>query len=170
MGVKKIVDGALFRVALLGLGVLAFTTLDLWAGRAAAQAQPLEQAQIIFKTDHATKIAYTVELARSAGELQRGLMFRKDMPQDHGMLFVFPKPQFASFWMKNTFIPLDIIFIRGDGRVSSIAHHAVPHDLTMLKSTEAVRFVVELNAGQAKKQGIDAGDHVELPPQAMVTR
>jgi uncharacterized membrane protein (UPF0127 family) len=88
-------------------------------------------------------------------------MYRKDMALDQGMLLDYDPPQPASIWMRNTLIPLDIVFIRADGVIESIFLGAKPHDETPMPSKGPVRAVLELNAGVARLLGIQAGDRVE---------
>lgn len=104
---------------------------------------------------------YKVELANDDASREKGLMFRKQMPKDHGMLFVFAKNQVAYMWMKNTFIPLDMVFIREDGEVASIAKNAQPQSLAIISSGVRVRAVLELNAGEADSIGLKPGDRVK---------
>ncbi len=104
---------------------------------------------------------FRVEVARSQAEQEKGLMFRTTMAPDEGMIFPMPGGQPASFWMKNTVIPLDIIFIGSDGRISNIAANAVPYDETPLPSKGAVSGVLELNGGRAAQLGIGPGDMVK---------
>ncbi len=87
-------------------------------------------------------------------------MFRKTMAADAGMLFDFHQDAMLTFWMKDTVLPLDIIFIRRDGTISSIAGNAVPFSESPIPSSEPVRAVLELNAGRAKALGIEPGDKV----------
>jgi uncharacterized membrane protein (UPF0127 family) len=103
---------------------------------------------------------FTVELAITPAEQQRGLMFRKSLAPDRGMLFPYSKPQRAAFWMKNTLIPLDIIYIAPNGRVLSIARNAVPHDETPIPSGGVVGGVLEIAGGRAAQLGILPGDRV----------
>lgn len=103
--------------------------------------------------------AFRVQVADEPAERSTGLMFRRDMPADEGMLFLFPMPQPASFWMKNTYIPLDLIFIRANGRIANIERGA-PHDLSGIRSRGRVIAVLELNAGTAARLGIGPGDIV----------
>ena len=125
------------------------------AGRLpAAELQPLEIAS---KTGvH----VFAVELASTAEEQAKGLMFRRELPEGQGMLFDFHREQPTSFWMKNTYIPLDMIFIRGDGRILRIAENTVPLSETLVPSGGPVRAVLEVIAGTAKKLGIAPGDRV----------
>jgi len=105
--------------------------------------------------------AYKVELANDDATREKGLMFRKEMPKDHGMLFDFGTDRVAYMWMKNTFIPLDMVFIRADGEVASIARNAQPQSLAIISSGVRVRAVLELNAGEADAIGVKPGDHVK---------
>ena len=104
---------------------------------------------------------FRVEVATSFDEQEKGLMFRTAMAPDEGMIFPMSNGQPASFWMKNTVIPLDIIFIGLDGRISNIAANAKPYDETPLPSVGAVKGVLELNGGRAAQLGIGPGDTVK---------
>lgn len=104
---------------------------------------------------------FKVEVAASMMEQARGLMFRTRLGPDEGMIFPMDPPRRASFWMKNTVISLDLIFIAPDGRISNIAANAVPYDLTSLESTGLVKGVLEIPGGRAKALGIAPGDKVE---------
>ncbi|HVT25364.1 MAG TPA: DUF192 domain-containing protein [Rhizomicrobium sp.] len=103
---------------------------------------------------------FKVQLATKWSEQETGLMYRKQMPPNEGMLFDFHQPQMMSFWMKNTLIPLDILFIRADGTVSSIAAGAKPLSLKSIKSTEPVQAVLEINGGRAAALQIREGARV----------
>jgi len=98
---------------------------------------------------------FTVEVARTPEEQAKGLMFRTSLPENGGMLFPFEKPRFASFWMKNTLIPLDMVFIRADGSVDRIAENTIPENLEPVVSGGEVSAVLELAGGTAAKLGID---------------
>jgi uncharacterized protein len=104
---------------------------------------------------------FRVELARTPEQQAKGLMFRTSMGPDEGMLFPFDPPRGASFWMRNTVIPLDLIFVGTDGRVLNIAANAIPYDETPLTSHGTAKAVLELNGGRAAELGIVAGDKVE---------
>ncbi len=104
--------------------------------------------------------AFSVELATNAAERAVGLMFRKEMPEGHGMLFDFHDEQPVQFWMHNTYIPLDMIFIAGDGRVVHVAYDAKPMSDDLIPSGRPVRAVLEVIAGTARKMGIAPGDRV----------
>ena len=104
---------------------------------------------------------FTVEVASSNAEQAKGLMFRKQMGADEGMIFPFDPPRQASFWMKNTVIPLDIIFIGPDRLVSNIAANATPYALDPLRSAGTAAAVLEINGGRAAELGIVPGAKVE---------
>jgi len=107
--------------------------------------------------------SFSVEVMRTQPELEKGLMFRKSMPEDHGMLFDFQHEQSVIMWMKNTYIPLDMIFMAKTGRVVGIVANAKPMSeqiLTVLTPTDAV---LELNGGTAAKIGLKVGDLVRHP-------
>ncbi|WP_371410667.1 DUF192 domain-containing protein [Tabrizicola sp. TH137] len=106
---------------------------------------------------------FTVDVADDGAERAQGLMFRESMPASAGMLFVYEAPQRASFWMKNTLIPLDMIFADETGRVTRVHENAVPHDTTPIDGGDAVRFVLEINGGLAARMGIAAGAELRHP-------
>ena len=103
---------------------------------------------------------FQVEIAATRAEQERGLMFRKSLEPDRGMLFTYAKPQRVAYWMKNTLIPLDILYIAPNGRILSIARNARPHDETPLASGGLVLGVLELAGGRAAQLGILPGDRV----------
>jgi uncharacterized protein len=105
----------------------------------------------------------SVELATTDEERERGLMFRKELPDGHGMLFDFKTDRSVAMWMKNTLISLDMIFIRGDGRISNIAEKTEPMSTRIIPSRGPVRAVLEVAGGTAKRLGIAAGDRVAHP-------
>jgi uncharacterized membrane protein (UPF0127 family) len=104
--------------------------------------------------------AFDVQLATNDAERQRGLMFVKSLPEGQGMLFDFKRDQPVSFWMHNTYIPLDMIFIAGDGRIMHIAENAKPLSDDLIPSQYPVRAVLEVIGGTAAKLGIKPGDRV----------
>ncbi len=111
---------------------------------------------------------FTIELATTKAQLEQGLMQRKSLPEDTGMLFIFPKIALVSMWMKNTFIPLDMVFIDEHGMITDIAEHTTPLSEKIISSKLPAKAVLELNAGTCKKQGIKIGDTIVhdtfLPP------
>jgi uncharacterized membrane protein (UPF0127 family) len=106
---------------------------------------------------------FSVELADTAEERARGLMFRDSMPSSSGMLFLYPAPQPASFWMKNTLIPLDMIFAERTGVVTHVHPMAVPGDLTAIDGGPDVLAVLEINGGLAARLGIVPGSVLRHP-------
>lgn len=103
------------------------------------------------------KASFVVEIADDEAERSQGLMHRQHLPQRAGMLFVYPEPQPASFWMKNTLIPLDILFLDQTGVVTTIHANAIPQDLTPLPGGDEVFAVLEINGGLAARYGISIG-------------
>ena len=106
--------------------------------------------------------SFHVEIADTPGERSRGLMFRRGLAEGWGMLFVHDSSRERSFWMENTFIPLDMIFIDAKGRVVSVVENAEPLTRIRRESKEPARYVLELNAGAAKEHGIEAGTTVHM--------
>jgi uncharacterized protein len=109
------------------------------------------------------QVAFTVEVADTFEKRAQGLMFRESMPRFSGMIFVFDQPQRAQFWMKNTLIPLDMIFIDEDGKVSQIGEMAVPGSLDTVDGGEGILMVLEINGGMSAALGITAGSEVQYP-------
>lgn len=109
---------------------------------------------IILASEHAC-YRFDIYIAETDEQRQRGLMYVRDLPETTGMLFTYPTSQILSIWMKNTFIPLDIIFVKSDGTVSSIYYDAEPQSLRSMRALEPVQYVLELNAGVAEKLSID---------------
>jgi uncharacterized protein len=106
---------------------------------------------------------FKVEVAADDQSRETGLMFRKTMAPDAGMLFDFHEPQEVSFWMENTILPLDMLFVRADGTIARVAENAVPYSRATIPSGEPVQVVIELNAGRAHALGIAEGEHVRAP-------
>lgn len=117
---------------------------------------------------NAEPVDFYVELATNADQRRRGLMFRENMADGWGMLFVYPDEAQRSFWMKNTYIPLDMVFLDGAGRVVNVVTSAEPQTLTARRSADPARFVLEVNAGTASDAGIGPGwtMSVEHVPEA----
>ena len=109
------------------------------------------------------KVRFQVELAITAQDKAQGLMHRETLPDRAGMLFIYPNPQPVSFWMRNTLISLDMIFIDDQGRVARVHHNAVPLDETPIYGGDAIKAVLEINAGLAKKYGISDTSTVMHP-------
>jgi uncharacterized protein len=144
-------------LALQTFSLAALVALALPGRMLAADLQPLE---IVSKSGvH----SFAVEMAVSPEQQMRGLMFRRQLPEGQGMLFDFGQEQPTSFWMKNTYISLDMIFIRGDGKILRVAENTVPLSEALVPSGGPVRAVLEVIAGTAKKFGIVPGDQVAHP-------
>ncbi len=105
-------------------------------------------------------VGITLEVADTPGALERGLMYRSSMPENHGMLFVFPDETVRSFWMKNTLIPLDMLFIARDGRIVGIEADTTPLSTALVSVGLPSRFVLETNGGWASRHGVRTGDRV----------
>ena len=106
---------------------------------------------------------FSIELAITEAQSEQGLMFRQSLAPDAGMLFDFKKPIEARMWMKNTLIPLDMLFLDGDGKIVDIHERAVPYSLDVIASKAPARFAVELNGGTVARLGIKIGDQVTSP-------
>jgi uncharacterized membrane protein (UPF0127 family) len=120
----------------------------------------LEQVTLCLTSGAKTR-TFTVELAQTSMEQAKGLMFRTELADNAGMVFPFPEPRMASFWMKNTVIPLDIIFVRTNGTIESIAENTIPYSTIPVASGEPVGAVLELRGGLSAELGISAGDKVK---------
>ena len=106
---------------------------------------------------------FRVELAATEGTRRTGLMHRRALANEAGMLFIFPNSARHSFWMKNTLIPLDMLFIASDGRIVYVHHMAQPHSLTPIAPPQDARAILEINGGLSRRLGIAAGDQVLHP-------
>lgn len=147
-------------VALRATLVAAFLGLMVLAASRPIAAAEQQNLEIVTKNG---VYPFAVELAVTPEEHERGLMFRKELPEGRGMLFDFKTEQPVEFWMHNTYIPLDIIFIRKDGRILRIAESAEPMSDRHIPSGGPVLGVLEVIGGTAKKLGIAAGDRVAAP-------
>ena len=124
--------------------------------------EAFEQDVLIIETATQGCFKFDIYLAVSRAQQQRGLMFVRDLPPWSGMLFTYRRSGVRSMWMKNTYIPLDILFVRGDGSVSSVEANTEPLSLKSISAIEPINFVLELNAGTAEKLGIDSGSRLIL--------
>lgn len=148
-----------FLVARLHVMVAAVAALLLLAV-VQARAASVETLEIVSKTGvH----VFTVEIARTEQERSTGLMYRKSLPEGRGMLFDFSPEQRVAMWMKNTYIPLDMIFIAADGRIIRIAENTEPLSERIIPSGGLARGVLEVAGGTARKYGIAPGDRVAHP-------
>ena len=134
--------------------------LMLLAGPALAQPVTYPKDTLTVETASGAKHRFNVELATSPQQIAQGLMYRRQMAPDAGMLFIFERPDPAVFWMKNTFIPLDMIFIGVDGRIMNIAERTIPQTETPVPASGPTRAVLEVNGGTSARLGIKPGDRV----------
>jgi uncharacterized protein len=139
----------------LGLGVLLLAAC-------ASESVALPVETIVIDT-HKGPARFRVEVANNQVSQERGLMYRKALAQNAGMIFDFGRPRFVTFWMKNTYIPLDMLFVRADGTISSIEPNAVPFSEQTIPSHEPIVAVIELNGGRAHDLEIEPGDRVHAP-------
>jgi uncharacterized protein len=148
------------RRLLIRFFALSLLALPLLGSVGGVAAQQLQELKIVGKNgEH----IFGVELAVTADEQARGLMFRRELPDRQGMLFDFQREQPLSFWMKNTYVSLDMIFIRADGRILHIAENTKPLSEALVPSGGPARAVLEVVAGTTKKLGIAPGDRVVHP-------
>ena len=117
---------------------------------------------VISASEHACYV-FDVYIAMTREQRSRGLMYVRYMPDFTGMLFVYRQSRVLSIWMKNTYIPLDILFIRADGSIANIETHTEPLSLRSISAIEPLNFVLELNAGVTERLGIDTESRVHFP-------
>lgn len=143
--------------------LLALPAIACQAGQTPPAMSPsgLALAPLSISTAAGKTHKFTVEVARSEEQQERGLMFRSELAPDAGMIFPMKPPRPASFWMRNTIIPLDMIFIRPDGTIARIAAQTVPYSLTPVDSGEPVSAVLEIAGGRSAELGIAEGDKVD---------
>jgi uncharacterized membrane protein (UPF0127 family) len=140
------------------VAALASAMLHCASGSPEAEPRP----RVVIETSRGARAAVTVELARTDAERAKGLMNRRELAPDAGMLFLFDETAEHPFWMKNTLIPLDMIFIGEDGRVTGIVPRAVPGDLRARSAGGPSRYVLEVNGGWAESHGVAPGDRVRF--------
>jgi len=145
-----------FAAVLFAIGV--FTAVSSLAALVEAADRPSRSVLIIDTTR--APVRFEVEVVADEAARSRGLMYRKQLGRNAGMLFEFPDDDYRVFWMKNTILPLDMLFIRKDGTVSSIAADTTPYSESPISSTEPVRAVLEINSGRAAALGIVPGSRV----------
>ncbi|HLY44872.1 MAG TPA: DUF192 domain-containing protein [Stellaceae bacterium] len=136
--------------------------LFAWANVASAQLAQFPTAELTILTAGGPH-KFTVEVATTPAQLEQGLMFRQSLAPDSGMIFDFKTPTPASMWMKNTLIPLDMLFVDAQGRIVNIHERAVPLSLDTIAAAAPVRAAIELNGGTAARLGIHPGDKVIFP-------
>jgi uncharacterized protein len=165
-GLNKLIVG-LIAAGIVGTAGISLTTnlLGTDLSRQLQQRSPQAQGQLdrLEIASGGKAHVFQIETMRNDQDRAKGLMFRQFMAEDRGMLFDFEREQSISMWMRNTYIPLDMLFIKADGRIHRIHERAQPLDETSIPSGENVRYVLEINGGIAGKLGLKAGDMVKLP-------
>jgi uncharacterized protein len=139
--------------------ILLAAVLAVAGTRAGAQLQKFETSSLTITTAQGDQ-HFAIELALTPAQQEQGLMFRRELAPDAGMLFIFPQTQPTAFWMKNTLIPLDMLFIAADGRVADIHERAVPLSEANIPAKMPVKAVLEVNGGTVARLGIKRGDLV----------
>lgn len=149
-----------------GGGATTSSTQALDAQPTTTATVPLEPAEIRvrLRSEDGTVAEVRAEVADKREELSQGLMHRRSLPQDQGMLFVFPREGNYAFWMKNTLIPLDMIFINEARQIVGVVENAQPHTTEPRAVAAPSRFVLEVNAGWVKRHRVAVGDRVEFVP------
>ena len=155
--------------ALLRRSAALFTVLTLLVA-AACQAQEIDEAHLLDLDAFPTAKLdirsakdthhFDIWIAETPRQQQQGLMFVRDLSAARGMLFVAKEPRVFDMWMRNTYIPLDMVFIGADGRISSIAENTTPHSLAIVSSRVPVGAILELKGGEAARRALHAGDKV----------
>jgi uncharacterized protein len=149
----------LFRVRLLVFVLLAAA---IPARGALAQLQQFPTAPLTIESAGGSH-KFSIQVATTPAQMEQGLMFRRSLAPDGGMIFDFRTPSMATMWMKNTLIPLDMLFVDAQGRIVNIHERAVPGSLDTIAAAAPVRAVIELNGGTAARLGIRPGDRVVFP-------
>jgi uncharacterized membrane protein (UPF0127 family) len=141
------------RAVLIGAGLTALS------GAARAQLATFSKSKLVIETEKG-KFSFDIELALTQPQMMQGLMFRRALAADAGMLFDYGSPQPIAMWMKNTLIPLDMIFIAPDGKVLDFHERAVPMSLDTIESKVPARAVLEVNAGTVARLDVRVGDTI----------
>lgn len=144
-------------LALIGFLVLGKTSPEI------PVLASLETSSFTIVRQDGTKLPFDAKVAKTKEEQTKGLMFIKKIPDSLGLIFLFEAPKTIAFWMKNTLIPLDMLFILPNGKIGKIKSAAQPNDLTPIPSGKAVIAVIEINGGLAEKLKLSVGDNVESP-------
>jgi len=143
--------------------LLALAVVMLWQPAAAQNLNALAQARGVLEASGGACVLLDLWLAETPAQQRRGLMHVRELPDMRGMLFIYRREQHISMWMKNTYVPLDMLFIRADGSVARIAAGTRPLSLENIPSGEPVNRVLELKAGAVRRWGIEPGDRLLAP-------
>ena len=144
------------RALIAGIALAGLST------QARADLQTFEKSKLVIETSKG-KFPFTIELAMTEAQMEQGLMYRRELAPDAGMLFDYRSPETITMWMKNTFIPLDMVFIGVDGKVVDFRERAVPFSLETIASKVPARAVLEVNSGTVQRLGLQVGDVVHHP-------
>ena len=153
-------------IFLIGLWLFPAGSVHMDALAASAIQRALPRAQVHVLDNGRVRASLSVELATTADARARGLMFRRHLAPDQGMLLLWPTPRRVAIWMKNTYLPLDIVFIDAQGRVLRVHEHARPLDTRLIPSGAPVIAVLEVAAGMARRLGLRKGARLLLPRAA----
>jgi len=155
------------------VGLVALIGAGVWAGQTLEQQKSTRphfgHSTLTITRSDGTVFPFETELALSEQEQAYGLMFVRDLAKDRAMIFPYPSPREVAFWMKNTLIPLDMLFIRSNGTIGHIVADARPMDMTPISSQMPVIAVVEIAGGVAKQDGLSVGDHLQSPALSFVS-
>lgn len=143
------------------VAVIQWTAID--ASPEIAQAKGFDTSPLAIETADGRRHDFVVEVARTPSQRAQGLMYRKSVAENAGMLFDYGRSQEVAMWMKNTFVPLDMLFIDKSGRIVNLAERAVPHSVQAISSAGEVRGVLELRGGTVSRLGVRRGDRVIHP-------
>ena len=135
----------------------------LWQPAASQDLNSLAQARGVLEASGGSCVLMDLWLAETPAQQRRGLMYVRNLPENQGMLFIYAREQNISMWMKNTYVSLDMLFIRADGSIARIASDTEPLSLETIRSGEPVSRVLELNAGSAARWGLKPGDRLLSP-------
>ena len=147
-------------VQILLAPLLALMLLFAPPAAAADEVVRLPTELLVIETASGSKVTFEAEIADDDAERSRGLMFRRSMQEHEAMLFIWSSPYEVGMWMRNTYIPLDMLFIAADGRIVHIARETVPHSLDVISAGRDVLAVLEISGGAAARLGIAPGDQV----------
>ena len=157
------------RRGLVGMACATVAAIGMAAAAARAQDSGLRRDELAIESATGTH-RFTVELPRTPDQMARGLMHRRQLAADAGMLFLYPADRAITMWMKNTLIPLDMLFIAADGRITRIARDTQPLSLATISSLGAVTGVLEIGGGESERLGIEVGDRVLHPEFSAASR
>jgi uncharacterized membrane protein (UPF0127 family) len=154
-------------VLLLGIGAATLPACQRPPSDSATDPSPAPTAKstasvVIYPSSGGAPLQVRVDLARTPAEQERGLMFRRTLDSDAGMLFLFEAPEIRRFWMRNTYVPLDMIFLDAKRTVVGIEENTIPLDETSRGPNQPAQYVVEVQAGYARKHGVGLGSRVEF--------